>query len=369
VLRWYFAFRLLTFVFVIIGGTLIDSSDSFLDDPIGFLKMMADNVAESSAFFISYVIVAGGLQIFFRLSQLHNLLLYWFVRKILREESVPQRRLDRLETTLKIFHLDEFIPLFIFIFMVGAIYCVLAPLAGLFVALFFKCAYHVFKYMTLYIYGNQYEGGGFLFYTLSTILLYVLYFLIAIVAGYLSLHGSNYLAVLFSLIFIVVVRVHRGIYQTFVEPSKTLSLSKARVFDEKQDHRSPSHFRAKCNSDKLKERSESQDEVDEVMKRLLTEQRVEDEDDATEGDSKESTDMSNAAGLSDSERRRHAIERLQQRYQEDDSFSDFTDSEASGPRQNFFIYRQPSLNRATWECAPRPYRESMKRRDTAEVCF
>jgi hypothetical protein len=34
VIRWYFAYRLLTFIFVLVGGTLIDSSDDLISDPV-----------------------------------------------------------------------------------------------------------------------------------------------------------------------------------------------------------------------------------------------------------------------------------------------------------------------------------------------
>lgn len=34
ILKWYFGFRLLTFIFVIIGGDLVNSSDEFIRDPV-----------------------------------------------------------------------------------------------------------------------------------------------------------------------------------------------------------------------------------------------------------------------------------------------------------------------------------------------
>lgn len=48
------------------------------------------------------VIVTGGVQVFFRFSQWHNLALHWLLTNVKREEALPQRRLDALKTTMKV---------------------------------------------------------------------------------------------------------------------------------------------------------------------------------------------------------------------------------------------------------------------------
>eukprot|EP00977_Amphora_coffeiformis_P017341 scaffold5566_cov154-Amphora_coffeaeformis.AAC.1 len=364
VLRWYFAFRLLTFIFVIVGGDIVSRSDDLVDDPVGFAGRLANNVADNSKFFASYVLVAGGIQIFFRLSQLPNLVIYWFIRNLITEEAVSQRRLDHLRTKMKTFEADELIPLFLFIFMVGALYGALAPVCGVFVAGFFFLAFKVFKFMSLYVYGKKYEGGGFLFYTLSSILFWILYMIILLFAGYLSVHGSNATTVVFLFLLPITYFVHLDVHSTFVEPSKTLSLTKARAFDESQDDLQSPHQRL-------------------LQKYLEAKQKLEDFEHGTtethggplvgesfRGTSHETKEeeFSSDPSLTDSQRRQKAAERLQRRYVERDTFSDLSDSEVSGPSSDFFIYRQPSLNRATWEVEPRPYRESVVvMRDAAKV--
>jgi hypothetical protein len=108
---------------------------------------MAENVAQQSQFFITYVIVTGGLQIFARLSQAHNAAIHILLHKATLEEATSERRLEHLTQDVKTFHLDEFVPLFLFIFIVGAMYGWVAPVANLIVFLFFKSAFKVFKYM------------------------------------------------------------------------------------------------------------------------------------------------------------------------------------------------------------------------------
>ena len=102
VLQWYFGYRLLTFVFIIIGGTLVKSGSEFVGDPIGFFKQLSGNVALNAQFFISYVIVSGGIQVFFRLSQWHNLALYYLMKSSQKAESMSQRKLQELTTRIQV---------------------------------------------------------------------------------------------------------------------------------------------------------------------------------------------------------------------------------------------------------------------------
>ena len=102
VLRWYFSYRLMTFIFVIVGGNLVNNSEALLDDPDNFVRRISDSIPQNSAFFITYVMVAGGVQIFFRFSQVHNLLVHWFSHKTTTREATSQRRLDKLSTRMKV---------------------------------------------------------------------------------------------------------------------------------------------------------------------------------------------------------------------------------------------------------------------------
>lgn len=370
------------------------------------MKDLSENVISNSQFFISYVIVTGGMQIFVRFSQIHNLMLHWFMQKITTEEAMSQRRLDAFKNHIKAFHLDEFIPLFVFIFMVGALYGALAPLAGLFVAAFFILAYKVFKYMNLFVYGKRYEGGGFLFYTLSNIIFFVVYMIVVIIAAFFSLHGSGVLAGVFCLLLFITYYVQRDIHRTFVVPSRTLSLSKARAFDADRRDRQSGREQNMAELRRLQKRVEelkkwrSSSEDGKATAVVAEEEEAEDDRENSvirylhHDNFAAELDRNNtqSVGLSDSERsshstrrqvalgsatdselgldeeehRRRLMNRFQPRYQED-AVSDLSTSESNGPGSDFFIYRQPSLNRATWELAPRPYRKKILRDAETEI--
>lgn len=278
----------------------------------------------------------------------------------------------------QVFHLDEFIPLFIFIFMVGALYGAIAPISGIFVAGFFLLAERVFRFMTLFVYGNRYQDGGFLFYTLSNILFCVLYMIIVILVGYLLAHGAEIAAIVLLLLVPVTYYIQRDVYHTFVKPSKTLSLVKARVADDSYDRRTPYEAKLQQFLEIKRELEEIYSKVGENKESdiarekeklfpgdMLTEEKEDGVDEPPEKRAVADGD-DNASTVFDSEERRQAAERMQRRYVETggDNVSDITGCERSDARADFFIYRQPSLNRATWESRPRQYREAVQRHDS-----
>ena len=319
------------------------------------------HAADQSQFFITYILVAGGLQIFVRLSQTHNVFVFWFTLKVTKEEAASQRKLDSMRTTVPKFHLDEFIPLFLFIFMISFLYGWIAPISNVFVACFFKCAYKAFKYMTLYIYGNDYEGGGFLFYTITGILFFLLYCSIILLAGYFSLFGHGAMAGVSSILIFITIGVQRGINKTFKEPSQTLALTKALEFDSSRssarDRALKEYLRAKSFLEEYENGATHRPGTgagDDELAHLLSLQGG--------GDGAEESQTSNSDDV------RNAVARIERRYRDDDCMSDLTGDTDDGPAADFFIYRQPSLNRATWETVPRSYWESLQK-DYTEVDF
>jgi len=329
------------------------------DSSRGFVERLADNVAVESQFFISYVFVTGGMSTFFFMSQVHNVAEHWFIHKFITEEAVSQRTLDKINGSVKVLHKQELVPLFLFIFIIGALYGAIAPVVSAAVVLYFRFAYKVFRYMMLFIYGKQYENGGTLFYHLSTILFLILYMVVLIIAGYLSLHGSSAMAGIFALLLLVIVMVQIHVDRTFVAPSRTLSLAKARIIDNAKDVRVRKY--QKVDPKREDEEGDRKHAGSSLMHSLL---------DNAAGDVDEDTSFPDPSGdsldaLHSESQRALADRRMQERYREQDSMSDVTDEYAKG--NDFFIYRQPSLNRVTWEVSPRPYRKRLDRDLDCEV--
>lgn len=317
---------------------------------------MSTNVVANVVFFISYVIISGGLQVSSRFSQFHNLIPEWFAKNIQRREAMSQRKLQKLKQTVKAFHTEEFVPLFIFVLMVDILYSALVPLAGAFVAGFFLCSYKIFRFLTIFVWGSDFQGGGFLFYTINELLFLVIYLMIAMLTGFLSLHGGKAAAMVFSSLLFVTYAIKQKIRRTFVDQSKTLSLAKARASDEIRDKRSikqrkvEEYVRARqALKDISKDPVAGRNMNNVLLERLApsnTDLVVESDDEEEECvRSSTSTDAPT----------------MQQRFRHTTSYADLSDDEGYDKDHSHFVYRQPFLNKCSWELTPKPYRDSNTR--------
>jgi hypothetical protein len=163
------------------------------------------------------------------------------------------------------------------------------------------------------------------------------------------------MASVFILMLAATIMVHKAIQGTFVQPSRTLALTKARVSDEGKERE-----RA------CKPRSRSLSHLKSVKKSFRdgdTTTRF------TSDASERKSLMDSADGLSDEEmdeetneetKRRLAVEKIEKRYERpSSSLSHAEQGKRSSSSGDYFIYRQPSMNRATWEVSPRPYRDDI----------
>lgn len=153
IFRWYFFFRLMTFVFVIVGGSLVSSTEELVDSPLSFLERLAREVPKESQYFTSYVIIATGFSPLFYMSQITGLVKFWLFSLVSNEAATSSRKLDEQKTNLEHFSIEELVPLFIFAFMVGLLYGMMSPFTLIFVSAFFRLCYKVFRFMvgTIYI--------------------------------------------------------------------------------------------------------------------------------------------------------------------------------------------------------------------------
>ena len=204
-----------------------------------------------------------------------------------------------------------------------------------------------------------------LFYTLNGILFSIIYGMIALMMGYLSVFGAPVQAGILSIMLFVTLAVQLSVNRIFLQPSKTLSLVKAVVSDEsvplsvKKQRKYEAYLQAKTDWEKMETKHSAGFDDDGIGTETTMPNKDSSESETRNG--------SSSSGGGESTQIREAVTRLQGRYRavlgDDDRLSDLTTSDKlTGPRSDFFIYRQPALNRATWESQPRSYRRELAKR-------
>jgi hypothetical protein len=206
-----------------------------------------------------------------------------------------------------------------------------------------------------------------------------MYAMIVILMGYLTVFGNSAEVGLLSINLFVTVAVHRAIFRIFVHPSTMLSLVKAAQSDRELSYRSSPVTKTKFDQAPGPQEGEAVNQG--ALSGDILPRRPSWCDDlsiacgtsTTHADNTVSEISHSAAteSIPNTEQLDRANAKSEEKEDPEDpprpgAVSDWSAS-SDGRGSDIFIYRQPCLNRATWESRPRPYRRKLAK-DRQENC-
>ncbi|KAG0054424.1 hypothetical protein BGZ89_002643 [Linnemannia elongata] len=128
-----------------------------LDD---IVKLIAENLPRSSAFFINYVLLRGFTGPALELIQIAPLLLNFLFNNLMAKSP---RQIWNVQGRLESVNYGVLFPQQTLIFCIGIVYSTLAPLILPFVTFYFTIYYFVYRHQFLYVYSQPIETGGLAF--------------------------------------------------------------------------------------------------------------------------------------------------------------------------------------------------------------
>mmetsp|Transcript_969 Transcript_969/g.1398 ORF Transcript_969/g.1398 Transcript_969/m.1398 type:complete len:478 (+) Transcript_969:82-1515(+) len=357
---WHFAYRVANLLIVIVSGSLYETLDSILVSPQAFITTLASGIASQSQFFLNNMIVAAGTETLFELAQIPQMVLHFVIHKIITVDAKSMRALERLEEPPS-FEWGEVVPPFIFAFLVATVYCTMVPLVIGVCAVFFFIALKVYVHQALFVYAQPYEGGGKLMYLLNRSVFVILYLAIGIFSTVLGLReAASQAPTFFILATSMTLIVDLNIQKKFVKPSATLALANARMVDEENKKKAE-------RMERYQQYIEAKRQVNSKNKKKQVIPTFEEED----------TTETNVVHTPQQKRIVFRVAKeidpktLEKREEEKRSklsagaaqlgFSWSSRDDGRNPFQrsrnsDFYLFRQPSLNKSLWETKPRPYR-------------
>jgi len=363
VYRWHFAYRVANLIIIIVKREVIETLRSVIVNPKQIIDSLAADVSMSSQFFLNNMLVAAGTETLFELSQFTRIITHFVLHQFITIEATSKRTLERLEKPVSL-EWGDVVPKFIFSLLVGSLYSAIVPVVTGSCALFFYIAAKVYTHQALFIYAQPYEGGGKLMYQLNRSIFVIIYTSITTFAVLLTLKKANVAAGFFFFVFnIITFLVDRRVTKTFITPGLTLALTNARIIDEQNkmnEERSRLYREYKAvKVAKMREasretkasRMQNYNDVPSDLSLNLPSHVYDGKpsrakktrfsaDNARPGSSQ--SRRSNRPGSSQGARSRHRS-------------GDFSDDENDEGKEDFYLYRQPSLNRTLWETKPRAY--------------
>lgn len=227
--RYFYLYQLLNFLVIIIGGSISSAWGKLYNNPADFWKSASAAVVNQSAFFLTYAIIRVAKN-FLDLSLLLPLLRKFFLRLKRNKKGSSQRKVDKWMFPEGL-NINRMLPMMSFLVLITTTYAVMIPFASFIVAISFWCSCKVYKYLTLFVNGKKFEGGGrVVFQGLQQIPVSFMVTQILWI-GYLIVQEKWEASVVFSPMFIITIIVRIKINRHFVSISRVMTLAAATTID------------------------------------------------------------------------------------------------------------------------------------------
>lgn len=273
------------------------------------------------------------------------------MNKFITLEATSKRKQERLQEPICL-EWGEKIPPFIFALLVASIYSTVVPIVMGACALYFYVAAKVYTHQALFVYAQPYEGGGKLMYLLNRSIFGIVYLSICFFAAILGLKDAGIASAVgfFVLMLIITYVVDIWITTTFVNPSITLALTNARIIDEETKARNErKRLYKEFKDEKRRKRKEEESSTSRFESGSGKENYL-------PSQLRSSVPESKKMGLtkrSESNIRDEYISAKNKRKAAKEKNAPSKSSDDDNRIAEFYLYRQPQLNKTTWETKPR----------------
>lgn len=375
VFKWHLAYLIANLIIIIVKNQILKTMDLIRTNPQAAMDSLATGIALSSQFFLNNMIVATGTELLFELSQIPKMLYHFVLHKFITVEATSKRVLDELKVPESM-DWGGTIPPFIFGLLIAIVYCTIVPIVTGVCAVYFYLATKVYTHQSLFVYAQPYEGGGMIMYQLNRSVFVIIYISVLIFSILFGLKKGQMSGLAFGIVMITItVLVDMKIGKDFVKPSISLALTNARIIDEENARRQElsCRYQEYKASKRARKRREAKDNLAKSVSTLdgnfkhdidgnmNLHGEIEDEVQTYVPSSLRATKSINNSSApsssSPSVRFRKPESRKSSHVRKPAPFTlDLRNKSAeSCDDEDFYLYRQPQLNKALWETNPRPY--------------
>lgn len=181
IMNRYFYYQLAN-VFVSLGlGSIINKLHDILNNPYSIFTILGQSLPSFSQYFMNLLIIKTFTAVPVEMLRLWTLFEILFVKLCRNKKKFTRRELRSgpFEDPKMLY--GWIYPNLLMVLMIMTTYCCISPLLIPFCSLFYIFSYIMYKYQLLYIYINEYQSGGYMWYQ-------VFYFsMIALIMGIITL--------------------------------------------------------------------------------------------------------------------------------------------------------------------------------------
>jgi hypothetical protein len=233
IMKRYFYYQIAN-VYVSLGlGSLASSLHQVLNQPSSIFNILGSSLPLFSTYFANLLIVKTFTAVPIEMMRFYALAEYLSVYMCKDKRKFTRRELKTGAFANPQMLYGWIYPNLLMVIMIVHVYSIIAPLLMPFAMLFFLFAYAMYKYQLIYVYVNNYQAGGFMWYAVFSGSMVSLIFGVFTLICYMGIR-ETYMSGPFYMLVPLPFGIMYFWYRTdnkFKEPSMNLSLESAKDLD------------------------------------------------------------------------------------------------------------------------------------------
>lgn len=231
----YFYYQLAN-VYVSVGlGSIVSSIYEILQFPQSIFSILGNNLPSFSMYFANLLIIKSFTAVPLELMRIVPLVEIYFVKLFVDKKKCTRRELRSGAFADRPILYGWVYPNLLMVLMILLTYCCIAPLLMPLGVVYFALAYIMYKYQLLYVFINDYQSGGYMWYAVFSRSIVALVCGSMVLMGYIGIHMTQYTSGFYSLVPLPfgIVYFWWRCRRHFQHKTNTLSLEEAVVIDMK----------------------------------------------------------------------------------------------------------------------------------------
>lgn len=219
VFKWHFGFRLANLWLIIIGGSIINKLDGFVDDPGSIVDLLGVSVPGKSQFFLLTLIVSLLAGLAMDLSRIIPVVISTIMGALSDEKGKSDRELRNGQAAPSV-NWGVFYPPLLFVLLVVFCYASIAPIVLPVACMLYFGSYLVYKNQALYVYVQTAESGGAFMYLVFSFSMLCLYIGEIVFVAFLGIKKGAAQSPVALILVVITIVWHVQVYKRFVKMSK-----------------------------------------------------------------------------------------------------------------------------------------------------
>ncbi|CAM9836918.1 unnamed protein product, partial [Scytosiphon promiscuus] len=230
VFKWHFLFRVANLWLIIIGGSIINKLDPFIEDPGSIVDLLGVSVPGKSQFFLQTLVVSLLAGLAMDVSRIIPVIISMVTGALSNPAGKSDRELRRAQSAPSL-NWGVFYPPLLFVLLIVFCYAAIAPLILPVACMLYYGSYLVYKNQALYVYVQTAESGGASMYLLFTFSMASLYIGEIVFVAYMGIKKGTYQGIASIILVVITALWHKLVNAKFVKMSKEQCLEAAVAAD------------------------------------------------------------------------------------------------------------------------------------------